>query len=129
MPWEAKKRENLRARLEQEIEEEKRLREEHRQHVLETDVGYANLINVGSSHMEEAYDEAMEKESRLPREDCEYSFSTLCERAGGRFDLRGTGMEMTNGNGINMLQNWSIVTEGLMGLYEEGTSMHSWLAA
>ena len=71
----------------------------------------------------------MGKDSRLPREDCEYSFSTLCERAGGRFDLKGTGMEMTNGNGIKMLQNWSVVTIGMMGLYEEGTTMHSWLAA
>ena len=78
--------------------------------------------------MKEAYEEAMGKDSRLPREDCEYCFSTLCERAGGRFDLKGTGMEMTNGNGIKMLQNWSVVTEGMMGLYEPGTSMHSWLA-
>ena len=38
-------------------------------------------------------------------------------------------MEMTNGNGINILQNWSVVTIGMMGLYEEGTAMHSWLAA
>ena len=95
---------------------------------METDVGYANLINVGCSHIEEDYEVAMRKDSRLPREDCEYSFSTLCERAGGKFDLKGTGMEMSNGNGIKMLQNWSIVTAGMMGLYEEGTSMHSWLA-
>ena len=38
-------------------------------------------------------------------------------------------MEMTNGDGIKRMQNLSVVTEGMMGLYEPGTSMHSWLAA
>ena len=48
--------------------------------------------------------------------------------AGGRFDLKRTGTETTNGNGITMLEHCSVVTKGMMGLYVEDTTLHSWLA-
>ena len=34
---------------------------------------------------------------------------------------------MTNDKGMNMLQNWFIVTEGLMALYAVDTELYEWL--
>ena len=44
-------------------------------------------------------------------------FRTLESRGKGEFDPKNSGTEMTNGNGMNCLQNFKEVTKALMGMY------------
>ena len=70
----------------------------------------------------------MRKESKLPKEELKFCWIKLLERARGKFDMKRAGTEMTNGNGINMLENYSVVTDGLMKVFPEGTEIYEWLS-
>ena len=70
----------------------------------------------------------MRKKSKLPKEELEFCRIKLLERLRGRFDMKRAGTEMTNGNGINMLENYSVVTDGLMKVFPEGTEIYEWLS-
>ena len=79
------------------------LREERRQHALSANTGTVNLIRCGFDHVKEVFEIGTSENSLLPGEEVEYCFIKLLQRARGSFDLKQTGTEMTNGNGINML--------------------------
>jgi len=109
-------------------EEEADILEERREHALNTDTGPVNLINIGTDHVVEAVKEGMRADSKLPKEGLDFCRIKLLERTGGKLDMKRTGTDMTNGNGMNMLQNYSVVTDGLMKVFPEGTDMYDWLA-
>ena len=54
----------------------------------------------------------------------------LLERARGKFDIdmKRKGKEMTNGHEINMLANYSVVTDGLVKVFPEGNQIYEWLS-
>ena len=54
-------------------------------------------------------------------------FRTLESRGKGKFDPKNSGTEMTNGNGMNCLQNFKEVTKALVGMYPPGNCIHQWL--
>ena len=115
-------------RLSELREEEANIREQRREHALTADTGPVNLINIATDQLEEKVEEGMRKDSKLPREELEFCRIKLLERARGKFDMKRAGTEMTNGNGINMLENYSVVTDGLMKVFPEGTEIYEWLA-
>ena len=66
--------------------------------------------------------------SKLPLEDMEHAFIKFPETRGkGSFDFKRTGKEMTNGKGMNALDNFDQVSIGLLGMYPPGSEEHEWL--
>ena len=70
----------------------------------------------------------MRKGSKLPKEELEFCRIKLLERARGTFDMKMAETEMTNGNGIYLLENYSFVTNGSMKVFPEGTDIYEWLS-
>ena len=48
-------------------------------------------------------------------------------RAKGKFDPKNSGMEQTNGNGMNSLENFKEVTKAMLGMYPSEHELHQWL--
>ena len=63
----------------------------------------------------------------MPKEALAICYIKLLQRSGAKFDMRRTGAEMTVCNGINMLENWPVVTNGLLKLFDEGPTIYEWL--
>ena len=118
----------IRERLKELREEEANVLEERREHALKTDMGPVNLINIGTDHVVESVNEGMRADSKLPKEKLDFCRIKLYERTGAKIDLKRAGTDMTNGNGINMLENYSVVTDGLMKIFPEDTDIYDWLA-
>ena len=51
-----------------------------------------------ADQLEEKIEEGTRKESKLPKEELEFRRTKLLESARGKFDIKRTGTEMTNGN-------------------------------
>ena len=70
----------------------------------------------------------MSEDSLLPGDDIELGLQLFPEtRAGGGYDRRRTGGDMTNGKAMNAMMNFSEVSKGLLGMYDPGTEEHTWL--
>ena len=80
------------------------------------------------NQLEKKVEEEMMKDSKLPKEELEFCQIKLLERARGKFDMKRAGTEMTNRNRINMLENYSVVTDRLMKVFPEGTEIYEWLS-
>ena len=119
--------EEARERLKGLREEEASILEERREHALKADTGPVNLISIGTDHVVEAVKEGMRPDSKLPKEGMDFCRIKLFERTGAKLDMKRTGTDMTNGNGINMLENHSVVTDGLMNIFTEDTDIYEWL--
>ena len=110
-------------------EDEANIQEKRRQHALTANIRPVNLINIATYQLEGRVEERMRKESKLPKEELGFFFRIkLLERARGEFNMKRTGTEMTNENGINMLEDSSMVTNGLMKMFPEGTNIYEWLS-
>ena len=48
-------------------------------------------------------------------------------RGKGSFDKKRTGTEMTNGKGMNCLQNFNKITKAMISMYDVNTQEHEWL--
>ena len=81
------------------------------------DTGTVNPIVCGMEALEKTFDEETWTESNLPREDMEYYFMKVLERARGKFNMKQTRTEMTNCNIMNALQNVKVVPKCMLGLY------------
>ena len=58
----------------------------------------------------------------------EFAWIKFLETRGkGKFDRKRTGTEMTNGKGMNCLQNFTQVTTAMMAMYEPNSMEHQWL--
>ena len=113
------------ANLEEELEEAINDRHEHAR---TSDVGFLHQILSGLDYMEEKFEEGMADGSKLPLEDMELGFIKFLETRGkGSFDFKRTGTEMTNGKGMNALDNFDQVSVGLLGMYPPGSEEHEWL--
>ena len=97
-------------------------------HAQDTDFGTYNLIRKGLEALESQLKDAIKAESKRPRSDAEFVFYKACEsRAGGRFDQKQSGREMTNGRSMTCIENFTAVTHALLGLYSHDDSRHEWL--
>ena len=91
------------------------------QHALTANSGSVNLINCGFNHVKEVFETETAENLILPREDLEYCFIKLLQRAQGCFNLKQTGTDMTNGMGSICLI-FSIVASGLVGITPDGSA-------
>ena len=86
------------------------------------------MSECGVDHLEQTVEEGTAEGSSLPGDDIEFAIITFLEtRAGGKYDRRRTGGDMTHGKGMNALENFGEVTRGLMGMYDVGTAEYEWL--
>ena len=97
-------------------------------HAQDTDFGTYNLIRKGLEALESQLKDAIKTESKRPRSVIEYVFYKACEsRAGGRFDAKQSGYEMTNGRSMDCLEHFKAVTHALLGIYSPDHPLHKWL--
>ena len=128
IPREVEEEELARETVNELVEELEEAKEERRQHALKSKSGTYHLIMCGIDHLEEHFKTAMREGSALPREEMEYAYMHFLEsRARGQFDKRRTGVEMTNGKSLTAMKNYKYVTQGLLGMYEQGSKEHNWL--
>ena len=51
----------------------------------------------------------------------------MWSRAGRKLDPKNSGKEQTNGKGMNCMQNFTTITNALLGMYPDGHEVHDWL--
>ena len=125
--WQIAKMEGIQEGIDEKRKEEANILEERHQHALQSDTGIGNRLRAGMITLKEKVDTGMRKESKLPKEALAFCYLKLLQRAGATFDMRRTGTEMTVGRGINMLEKWPVVAEGLLKLFDRGTTIYEWL--
>ena len=85
-------------------------------------VGLAYKACSGIKYLIVKYGEIMGNVSKVPRSNMEYLWITFLETHGkGKFDIKRTGTEMSNGNVMNYLMNFEKVTSAMLAAYEEGS--------
>ena len=105
--------------------EEANIRERGPEHALTADTGPVKLINLATGQQEEKVHRGrMRKGSKLPKEELDCFRIKSLERARGTFDMKRAEIEMTNGNGIHLLENYSFATNGSMKVFPEGTEIY-----
>ena len=98
------------------------------EHAENSDFGMYNLIRAALEDLQTQLKDATSPSSKRPRSEIEFVFYKACEsRAGGQFDPKQSGYEMTNGRGMTCLQNFKEVTRALLGVYSPDHPVYEWL--
>jgi len=93
-----------------------------------TEVGDYNLIIRGLNEFQEVLKDGETLEGKRPQSDLEYAFWKCVEsRAGGKLDTKNSGNEQTNGKSMSCMQNFSKITDALLGMYLPQHEVHKWL--
>ena len=81
------------------------------------------------TYLSAKYDEVLIDGSKVMRSKMEHLWITFLETRGkGKFDMKRTGFEMSNGNGMNCLMNFERVTSAMLAACEEGNEERDWFA-
>ena len=110
--------------LEKEAEE---IREKQRE-LSRAELGTAQLIACGIDYVEGKFDKNITAGSDLSTNRMKHAWIKFIETRGkGSFDKKWTGTEMTNGKGMNCLQNFNKITKAMISMYDVNTQEHEWL--
>ncbi len=94
-------------------------------------LGEYNLIVVGLEEFKDALKNLppKNKDSKRPESDLQFVLWRGIEtRAGGRLDLKQSGLDQTNCAGLTSVQNCNKVFAALLGMYPQGHEVHDWLS-
>ena len=93
-----------------------------------TEIGEYNLILEGLKEFQGVIKARNNLDGKRPHSDLEYAlWNTVKSRAGGKLDLKNSRKEQRNGKGINCMQNFTTITNALLGMYPDGHEVHDWL--
>ena len=93
-----------------------------------TAIGSYNLILAGLKEFEVVLKTRPKGDSKRPESDLQFVLWKAIEtRAGGRLDLKQSGLDQTNSAGLVSLENCSRVFDALLGMYPPTTDIHEWL--
>jgi hypothetical protein len=102
--------------------------EELRNHSETTAIGPYNLIHAGLREFEDVLKSRPKKDSKRPESDLEFVlWKSIETRAGGKLDMKQSGLDQTNRAGLRSLQNCARVFEALRGMYAVSSDIHKWL--
>ena len=108
--------------------EEDTAKDANRVQTAETEIGDYNLILGGLSEFQEILKTREYLEWKRPQSDLEHEFWKSVEsRAGSKLDTKNSGTGQTNGKGMNCMQNFSKITDALLGMYPQDHEVHQWL--
>ena len=122
------KRENDENRLTVLDAEEEAANEELRELSGRTAIGSHNLILSGLKEFEDVLKTRPKKDSKRPQSDLQFVLWKAIEtRAGGRLDVKQSGLDQTNCAGLVSLENCARVFQALLCMYPVTTDIHEWL--
>lgn len=102
--------------------------EELRNHSETTSMGAYNLIHAGLREFEDVLKSRPKKDSKRPESDLEFVlWKTIETRAGGKLDMKQSGLDQTNRACLRSLKNCGRVFEALRGMYPVSSDIHKWL--
>ena len=91
-------------------------------------VGDYNLILQGTQELEEVLKARPKKDTKRSQSDLQYVlWKALESRAGGRLDLKQSGLDQTNRAGLTSVGNCNKVFDALLGMYPLDHELHKWL--
>ena len=92
-------------------------------------LGDYNLIHAGLKELEVLLKARPKSGSKRPTSDLQYVlWKTVESRAGGRLDMKMSGLDQTNRAGLVSVQNCRKVFAALLGMYSSDTEEHRWLS-
>jgi len=108
--------------------EEDTSKDANRVQTAETEISEYNLILGGLSEFVEILKPRKILDGKRPQSDLEYAFWKSVEsRAGVKLDTNNSGKEQTNSQGMNCMQNFSEITDALLGMYPQEHEVDQWL--
>ena len=94
-----------------------------------TSLGNYNLIATGLEEFKGVMSEHRKKDSKRPQSDLQFVlWKSIESRAGGKLDLKQSGLDQTNQAGLTSVKNCHKVFDALLGMYPSGHDIHEWLA-
>ncbi len=108
---------------------EERLKEQLQDISERSSVGSYTLIAAGLVELKDVLKEKKKVDTKRPQSDLQFVLWKAIEsRAGGRLDLKQSGLDQTNRAGLTSVENCRKVFAALLGMYPPGHDVHQWLS-